>query len=406
MSRLRATASDASGDSARSLLMIPGPVEISPGVREAAAGPPPSHTAPELIEAFGRALTSMRRVWRAGGDSQPLIVAGGGTVAMDSAVSNLVEPGDRTLVVNTGYFSDRITEMLRRAGAEVETVTAPLGDAPTSEQVGEALEALRFRGPVKALVATHVDTSTGVRVDPEPLARLAREAEALSIFDGVCATAGEPFEMEAWGADVYLTASQKAVGLPPGLALMVVSPRALETRQGRQAPAPPMYLDWHPWLPIHRAYEEGRPSYFSTPATTLVRALDVGLREILDQGLEERWITHRRGAEALRAAWQALGLEPLPVHRELQANTLSAIRLPKGTGPSLVGRIGERGVVVAGGLHPEMKDRYFRVGHMGWVTAQAGLLLDTVRAVGGALTDSGLAADIEAAVAAARGVLG
>jgi alanine-glyoxylate transaminase/serine-glyoxylate transaminase/serine-pyruvate transaminase len=389
----------------RPLLMIPGPVEVSPAVQAAASAPPPSHTAPELIESFGRSLERMRRVWRADGSAQPFVLAGGGTAAMDMAVANLIEPGDRVLVVHTGYFSDRFAEMLRRAGARVHEVGAPVGDAPTPERVAEELEGQLREGPLKAVTVTHVDTSTGVRVDPEPLARLAREAGALSIFDGVCATGGERFEMAAWDADVYLTASQKALGLPPGLALLVASERALAARRERRT-APPMYLDWETWLPIHRAYEERRPSYFSTPATPLVKALEVALAEILTQGVEARWEAHRRSARALRAGWRALGLRAVPEREELLADTLSALRFPDGTDRSLVGRIGDHGVTVAGGLHPEIRDRYFRVGHMGFATTRPDMLLRTVEAVGRGLSDAGIGVDPTAASRAVQNALG
>ena len=183
------------------------------------------------------------------------------------------------MVVGTGYFSERMAEILRRHGADVTEVDAAVGDAPTP---GEVREALARSGPVKALFATHVDTSTGVRVDPQPLCRLAREAGALAVFDGICATAGERFEMAAWGADLYFTGSQKAIGLPPGLALMVAGERALAAREARRAAPPALFLDWKSWLPVHRAYEERKPGYFATPATSLVMALEVGLGEILE----------------------------------------------------------------------------------------------------------------------------
>jgi len=270
------------------LLMIPGPVEVSPGVLAAASVPPPGHTSPRLIEAFGTCLERMRQVWRADAASQPFLLAGSGTLAMEVAAANLVEPGERALVLNTGFFSERMAEILRRAGAEVTVVEAPVGEAPGVDEVRDALARNGRGGPFKALFATHVDTSTGVRVDPEPLCRLAREAGALAVFDGVCAAAGERFDMAAWGADLYFTASQKAIGLPPGLALMVAGERALAARAECQAPPPPLFLDWQSWIPVHRAYEERKPSYFATPATTLVMALEAGLGEILDKGIEAR----------------------------------------------------------------------------------------------------------------------
>jgi alanine-glyoxylate transaminase/serine-glyoxylate transaminase/serine-pyruvate transaminase len=339
----------------------------------------------------------MRQVWQAGPGSQPFVLTGGGTVGMDMVTANLTQPGDRVLVVDTGYFSDRIAEMLRRQGAEVVAVEAAVGEAPSPEEVRSVIVA---QGPFQALYATHVDTSTGVRIDPEPLARLAREHGMLAVFDGVCATAGERFAMAEWDADVYLTASQKALGLPPGLALLVASPRALAVRAARRAPAPPMYLDWEQWLPVMRAYEERRPSYFSTPATNLILALEVGLGEILEQGVEARFASHARAAQALRAAWSELGLTLVPARPELASNLLSALRFPAGVDGTLVRRILDHGVAVTGGLHPAIRNEYFRVGHMGFVTGRPELLRRTVLAVAAGLGESG-----ERAWAAAEAVL-
>ena len=379
------------------LLMIPGPVELSPAVLAAAAAPPPGHTSPRLIEAFGSSLERMREVWRADGASQPFVVAGSGTLSMETAAANLIEPGDRALVVNSGYFSERMAEILRRYGAAVAEATAPVGGAPSPEQVREILDR---GGPFKALFATHVDTSTGVRVDPEPLCRAAREAGILSVFDGVCATAGERFEMAAWDADVYFTASQKAIGLPPGLALLVASERALAARRDRKAPPPPLFLDWDSWLPIHRAYEERRPSYFATPATSLVMALEAGLAEILEGGVEARIAAHTRAAEALRAAWRALGLRFVPRSEAVTANTLSALLFPEGIDASLLAKIAARGVTVAGGLHPAVRTTSFRVGHMGYTVTRPDSLRRTVEAVGGALREQGADVDLDGALAA------
>lgn len=377
--------------------MIPGPVEVSPAVLAALASPPLSHTSPRLIEAFGSSLERMHQVWQADAASQPFILAGSGTLAMEVAAANLIEPGDRALVVVSGYFSDRMTEILRRHGAEVVEVTAPLGDAPSPDAVREILAGGRF----KALFATHVDTSTGVRVDPEPLCRLAREAGVLAVFDGVCATAGERFEMAAWGADLYFTASQKAIGLPPGLALMVAGERALAVRASRKASPPPLYLDWQSWLPIHLAYHGRRPSYFATPATSLVLALEAGLEEILATGIEARVEAHSRAAAAMRAAWSALGLRLVPRTEAVTGNTLSVLYLPEGVdGTALLPKIAARGVFVAGGLHPAVRTTSFRVGHMGYTVTRPDFLRRAVEAVGGALRELGANVDLDAALAA------
>ncbi|HBL29430.1 MAG TPA: alanine--glyoxylate aminotransferase family protein [Acidobacteria bacterium] len=385
------------------LLMIPGPVEVSPAVLAAAAGPPPGHLSPRVLEAFGRSIELLREVFQADGSSQPFILSGSGTLAMEMAAANLIEPGEAALVVGTGYFSDRMAEILRRHGAAVTQVTAPVGAVPPLAEIREALER---EGPFKALFATHVDTSTGVRVDPEPLCRLAREAGVLSVFDGVCATGGERFAMDDWGADVCFTASQKALGLPPGLALLVAGERALTLRSLRQAPPPPLFLDWDSWLPIHRAYEERRPSYFATPATSLVMALAAGLDEILAAGVEARIAAHARAAAALRAAWEVLGLRQVPRSEAVTGNTLSVLHYPEGVDAGFLPRITARGVVVAGGLHPAIRTTSFRIGHMGYAITRPDYLQRTVEAVAEALREAGAPADPERAVAALVAGLG
>ncbi len=363
------------------LLMIPGPIEISDAVFEATSIRPPSHVAPGFKAAFRRSLTAMRTVWKADASAHPFVVAGGGTLAMESAATNLLDCGQTALVVNTGYFGDRMAEMLRRRGVEVLQVGAPVGHAVDPDEVERALKGELGNAPA-AVFATHVDTSTGVRVDPEPIARLAREHGVISVFDGVCATAAERFEMAAWGADVYLTASQKAIGLPPGLALWVASPRALEARAALKAD-PPMTLDWQVWKPVLDAYEREDNAYFSTPPTTLIPALDVGLAELLGEGMEPVFERHQRAADKLRAGFEALGLKR--VAEDHPANTLTALYWPKGTDASALPRIKAHGAIVAGGLHPAIKARYFRVGHMGVVTTDDALLERTLRAIGGGL---------------------
>src|SRR3954462_4172878 len=121
-----------------SLLMIPGPVEISPAVLAAASVPPPSHTSPRLIEAFGSSIERMRQVWQADAASQPFLVTGSGTLAMEMAAANLIEPGDRALVVVTGYFSERMAEILRRHGAEVVTIEGAVGTVPGNDEIRDA----------------------------------------------------------------------------------------------------------------------------------------------------------------------------------------------------------------------------------------------------------------------------
>lgn len=385
------------------LLMIPGPVEISPAVRAAAEGSPPGHQAPSLVEAFGAALGRMRLVWKTPLEAQPFLVAGSGTLAMEMAAANLLEPGEKALVVVSGYFSSRMGEILRRYAVEVVEVAAEPGAAVSLQAVEEALE----REQPKAVFVTHVDTSTGVRMNAQAISRAAKAAGALTVVDGVCATAAEPLSMEDGTVDVHLTGSQKALGLPPGLALLVVSPRVLDVRRARRMDPPPLYFDLESWSPIMQAYEARRKAYFATPATGLVMAAAVGLEEILEDrfegktGVDARVARHAHTACALEAAWQALGLRHLCDRPEDRGVTLSALRFPDGVdGSRLLGEVAERGVTVAGGLHPALRSEYFRVGHMGYCTTQPSMLERTVEAMGEGLRAVGLSVDVKGAKAA------
>ncbi len=380
------------------LLMIPGPIELSPAVKATLTAPPPSHTDPALIERFGHALGAMRRVWRADADHQPFVIAGSGTLAMEMAVTNLLDPGHTAVVVDLGVFGERMARICEIRGVNVTRVTAEVGQTVSLDDVAHALERRR----PNALFVTHVDTSSGVRSDVRGIAELGRAHGALVVVDGVCATAAERLDQADWGIDLALTGSQKAVGAPPGLALLVAGPRALEARERLVTP-PPMYMDFERWIPIMAAYEAGRPSYFATPATGLIPGLAASLDELLAEGLDEVFARHASAARALRRAWSHLGLTLVPPD-DVAANTLSALHLPVGVGADLPARVAARGIAIAGALHPELKGTSIRVGHMGYVTRQPDLLRKTVEAVGAALSDAGRPGDVPAALQALRDV--
>jgi len=372
----------------RKLLMIPGPIEFEPTT---------SHVAPEFIALFSRSLKAMREVWLSE-TGQPFAIAGSGTFAMDMAVANTVEPGDRVLVYNTGYFSDRMHAMMERYGADVKVLSAPLGEVPALDEVEHELKT----GDYKVVTVTHVDTSTGIVADVKSIAALASSHGVFSIVDGVCATAAVELRQDEWDVDMYLTASQKAIGVPPGLALMVVSQKFMDWFAGRETPVMNFYADFYNWLPIMEAYENRRAAYFGTPAVNLMYALDVSLGHILEEGMEARFARHRLLGRAFKAGIAALGLKEIPNHPEISAPTLSAVYYPEGIDSALVGHINDAGAIVAGGLHPEVRQRYFRVGHMG--SANQGDILATLGAIEQGLDKLGYSFEQGASLAAAREV--
>ncbi|MHB1148266.1 MAG: pyridoxal-phosphate-dependent aminotransferase family protein [Lutibacter sp.] len=347
----------------RKLLMIPGPIEFEPKVLQALGAPTTSHVAPNFIESFGNCIALMRKVWLTS-TGQPFVVAGTGTFAMDMAAANLIEPNDNVLVISTGYFGERFAEISKRYGANVTMLASEVGNVVSLEEIEKALTSKKY----KLMTITHVDTSTGVLVNPKPIAELAKKYDTLSILDGVCSVAGEEIQQEAWGIDVVLTASQKAIGVPPGLALLVVSQKAMEVFKNRKTPVGNYYADFNNWLPIMQAYENRQPSYFGTPPVNLIAALEVSLQQIVAEGMEHRFSRHQKIATAFREAMIALGLKLLPVHKILSANTLTAVYFPENiTGSAFLGHISKNDIILAGGLLPSHKTLYFRVGHMGSV---------------------------------------
>ncbi len=367
--------------SERHLLMIPGPIEFEPAVLRALGEKTRGHLDPVFMKAFSRALKRLRDVFQAP-SAQPFVVAGSGTLAMEMAVANLVQAGDKALVVNSGYFSDRIGTMLERHGAAVTHLRAEPGSIAGVDEVERALSG----GGFKVMTITHVDTSTAVLAPVKELAAVARKHDVLVVVDGVCSVGGEELQMDAWGVDVTFTASQKALGAPPGLAVLLAGPRAMAAWKARTRPVASMYLDFAEWLPIHEAYEAEKPSYFATPPVNLIMALDVSLGQLLDEGMTARVERHVKTAAQMAAAWKRLGLEHLPKSEALRAHTLSALYYPAGVDAALVKAIGAQGVVVAGGLHPALKTKYFRVGHMGAVNAND--VTATIGAIERALTST------------------
>jgi len=363
--------------------MIPGPIEFESEVMQCMAVHTPSHVDPDFIAIFANSLKLLKEVCQST-SGQAFIVARTGTFAMDMAAANLIETGDKALVISTGYLGLRYAEILKRYGAEVDVLEAPVGDIVPMERIEQQLKSKSY----KLLTFTHVDTSTAVLNDAKSIGALGLKYKVLTVLDGVCSVAGEEIKQEEWGLDVVLTASQKAVGVPPGLALLVASQNAIQVFERRKNTVANYYADWTNWLPIMKAYENKQASYFATPAVNLVIALEKSLQLIIKEDLDNRFDRHRRAGNTMRAAMKALGLELLSKNEQTSANTLSAPLYPSYIdSTTFLQEISREGIVLAGGLLPELKDQYFRIGHMGSVNK--GDLLATVGAIETVLKNKG-----------------
>ncbi|KAJ2920678.1 hypothetical protein H1R20_g16415, partial [Candolleomyces eurysporus] len=365
------------------LLVIPGPIEVTDSVLYANAHPSMSHVSKDFIPVFGDSIRMTREVLYAGSDTQPFLISGSGTLGWDQVAANLVEEGEEALVLHSGYFADSFADCLQTYRASVTQVKAPVGRAVTKAQLEEALLEKQKEGKsYKVVTFTHVDTSTGVLSNAKEIAETVRRISpsSLVIADCVCSVASEEIKFDDWGIDVVISASQKGLGTPPGLSILLASARAIDVFKNRKSPPSSYYASWAKWLPIMKAYEAGNPAYFATPPVNLIYAYNASLKIITAKRsasepkwptevitpLEERFALHKAASQKVKAAATELGLKQLPQVDEEAANGMSALYYPEGLGAAdILPRLAQRGIVVAGGLHAECKDKYFRIGHMG-----------------------------------------
>ncbi|KAJ2338750.1 hypothetical protein GGF43_006809, partial [Coemansia sp. RSA 2618] len=347
----------------RALCMIPGPVEMSSTVLQANSTPATAHTDPVFVEAFGQTIEKLRTVVGTA-SGQPFVIAGSGTLGWDQTAANLVEAGERVLVLSNGYFGEGLADCMEAYGAQVTRLRAAPGRCQPLAEVAAALRAHKY----KIVTISQVDTSTGVLADVRGVAELVREhsPDTLVVVDGVCATAAERLYFDAWGVDVVITASQKALGCPPGISVVVASQKALAVLDARATPVPAYYISWRRWLPIMKSYEERAAKYFATPCVQAIFALNTSLTEMLPGGMEPVFAAHERTAARVRAAVASWGLETVAASPELCANAMTAVWLPASIkAADLLPKLKARGVVAAGGILAGQAHRYFRLGHMG-----------------------------------------
>jgi len=282
----------------------------------------------------------------------------------DQVAANLVEPGDEVLVLHTGYFADSFADCFETYGVKATQLKAPIGERPQLDEVVKALKEKEY----KMITVTHVDTSTGVLSEIKALSELVHRVspETLVVIDGVCSVGSEEIRFDDWKLDAVLTASQKGIGCPAGLSIMMVSGRAIERFKARKTRPTSYFGSWKNWLPIMQNYEAKKASYFATPSPQLVHALDTSLKQILSRPLDQRFADHKAASQKVKKAVADLGLKQLASKPENQANGMTAIYLPEGiTPPDVLPNLLKKGVIFAGGLHKEIATKYIRFGHMG-----------------------------------------
>ncbi|KAF8248310.1 PLP-dependent transferase [Wilcoxina mikolae CBS 423.85] len=354
-----------STQAAHPTLLIPGPIEFDDAVLNAMSHPSQSHVGAPFVNTFGETLKLLRKLFLSSDPTaQPLVVSGSGTLGWDFVAANLAEPGEDVLVLHTGYFADSFADALDTYGAVPTQLKAPIGSRPTLEKIEEALKAKNY----KAITITHTDTSTGVLSDIKAISELTHRVSpnTLVVVDGVCSVGCEEIRFDDWGIDVVLTASQKAIGVPAGLCIMIMSGRAIQTFEARKCKPGSYFASFANWLPIMRNYEAKKPSYFATPSPQLIHALHTSLTQITSVPMEQRFAKHHEVSRYVKNSLAEMGLKQLASEEACQANGMTAAFLPEGvTAPELLPKLLAKGVIFAGGLHKEIATKYFRFGHMG-----------------------------------------
>lgn len=333
-------------------LMTPGPTPVPPQVLAAMAEPMIHHRAADFRKHYGECLARLKQVART--ESDVLMFTSSGTGAFESAVVNLCAPGERVVAVTAGSFGDRWVKMAQAFGADVVQIKYAWGETPQAADLEAKLKEI---GGAPVAFVVQSETSTGVVSDIEAFAKVAQAAGTTLVVDAVSSLAAVPLEMDAWGVDVVVSGSQKALMTPPGIGLAAVSKRAFE--HAARVKQPRFYWDWEKT----RAAQAKVDAPF-TPAVSLVIGMNVALGLILEEGLENAFERHVKLGRATRAGIKAMGLELFSPDEDRSA-VVTAVNSPVDSGELNKLLKDKYGVTIAGG-QGDLKGKIFRIGHIGW----------------------------------------
>lgn len=347
-------------------LLGPGPSMADPRVLKAMATPLVGHLDPKFVELMDNTQHLLRYVFQTE-NRLTLPVSGTGTAAMEAAVANLVEPGDSVLVCVNGYFGLRIAEMAERYGGDVETITRPWGETFSNEEVDQALQ----KRPAEVVAIVHAETSTGALQPLEEIVEVVHRHGAVLIVDAVTSLGGVPLRVDEWGIDAAYSGAQKCLSCPPGASPITFGPRAEEKLLNRETKVKNFYLD----LSILQKYWGKERSYHHTAPISANYALYEGLRLVAEEGLENRWIRHRKNSELLWNGLEDLGLT-LHVPIENRIPSLTTVRIPEGIDDLAIRKalLSQFNIEISGGF-AELAGKVWRIGLMGFSSREENVLL-------------------------------
>jgi aspartate aminotransferase-like enzyme len=335
-------------------LLAPGPTPVPPEVLLAMAQPIIHHRAPEFAELFGQVREGLKWLFQTTNDV--LIIASSGTGGMEASVANFLSPGDKALVVNGGKFGERWGKICKTFGVQVTEIKVEWGHAVNPQQVADALK----RDPaIKAVYVQASETSTGVAHDSKALGEVVRAHEGtILVVDAITALGVFDLKTDAWGLDVVVTGSQKALMLPPGLAFLSVSDKAWQLADKAKNGA--FYFN----LKRERENQIKNQTAYTT-AVSMVLGLQEVLRMLKNEGLEKVFLRQAKLARAMREGAKAAGLELFP--KDSPSDALTAISSPTGVdGQAIYKNLRVHYGMTAAGGQDHLKGKIFRISHMGY----------------------------------------
>src|SRR5580693_4866545 len=340
----------------RRYLFGPGPSMVHPRVYEALAKPIVGHLDPYFIQVMGDVQQLVKMAYGTSSGAT-LVISGTGSAGMEASIANFVAPETKLAIFANGYFSDRLTEMAKRQGANVVRFEKPWGAIFTND---EAAEFIRREKP-KVVAYVHAETSTGALQSGKAICAAAHDAGALVIADCVTSLGGVRVDFDQTGIDVAYSCTQKGLSCPPGLSPMAMSPRAMEWLRGRTTPSRSWYLD----LKLIHDYSTVSHRYHHTAPISMFYALREALLVIAEEGIENRWERHRRCHKAFVKGIEAMGMH-MHVPEAHRIATLNTVCVPEGVDEAKVRKqlLNGPGIEIAGGFGP-LAGKVFRIGVMG-----------------------------------------
>lgn len=352
----------------KTFLMIPGPTPVPERVLLEIAKHPMGHRSSEFSSILESVYSDLKYVFQTKNDV--LVYTSSGTGAMDAALSNLINPGDKVLCLVIGNFGQRWAKIAKALGADVDTIEVESGKAINPEDVKKKLAA-DVNKEIKLVTMTQNETSTGVTNDVKTIVSYIKEHGALSVVDGVTSLGAIECKMDEWGIDVLVSGSQKGFMIPPGLAFLAASERAWAVQ--KDCKRPDFYFNWE----TNRKSVIANSTAF-TPAVSLIAGLKVALEMMKEEGLENIIARHSKIARGLRAALRAIGLTLFVEDDSIASTSITAVLPPEGVSVPDIRKVmkNDYDIVVANGQN-QLKDKIFRMGTLGFVSER-----DAITAVG------------------------